>query len=521
MWGCYAHIKITFMSQRTKQQVLDYLERAEVTAVGTSDMGRPRQRMMHYGVDNEFNIYVSSMKGDPKVIQWSNVPATAMLIHQGDTFMEMEECEIIGRAEILRTNEERDKALEIMTKRSPIVANMANIGATDRLEFICIRPYTVKYRYVPEIMQGEPPTIFDFPQNQSKTNVWNDLLSKSKSWWEAIRPVSLTASLVPILLGGVIAFYKTNTFDWFLCVLTLIAGLLIQIGTNMINDWNDAERDNENVEAIRPFTGGSRMIQLGLISRADIGFFGFLTSFFAVLIGIYLIYATGWKLLPIVAYGLIAGIFYTGQKSKFSFINFAPGVAEVLTATTFGVLMTCGTYFIQAGQFSIEALLLSLPVSLLITNVLIINQFPDATSDSKSNKKTLVVRYGKNRAKNLLFGLFTISYIVIGMLPVLGYAPYSIYFSFISIPFVYQAIKYIQNNYDKTSIDLISGNAHTAMAHLVTGLLLVFSYLVVSTNIAFWLTYLLGALLIVVWMWNYIESKRKDMQMFRSSFVKK
>ncbi len=508
------------MSQRTKKEVLDYLERAEVTAVGTSDMGKPRQRMMHYGVDEDFNIYVSSMKGDPKVIQWSNIPATAMLIHQGASFMEMEECEIIGRAEIVKSKSERERVLEIMKRRSPIVANFDSIGATDRLEFICIRPYTVKYRFVPEIMQGQPPTIFEFNENRVENSAWSDLRAKAKTWWEAIRPVSLTASLIPILLGGAVSFYATRAFDWLLFVVTLLAGLLIQIGTNMINDWNDADRDNENVEAIRPFTGGSRMIQLGLISRADVGFFGFLATAIAVALGIYLIASVGWGLIPIIAYGLIAGLFYTGQRGKFSFINFAPLLAELLTATTFGVLMTVGTYYIQTNSFSMEVVLLSIPVALLVTNVLLINQFPDAKSDEKSKKRTMVVRYGKSKVKNVIYALFGLSYVIIGLLPVMGYAPFSIYFSFVSVPFVYQAVKYIEHNYDKSASDLISGNAHTAMAHLVLGLLLVFSYLFASTSLYIWVTYLVGAMLLVVWMWNYIESKRKDMELFRATFNK-
>jgi len=89
------------MAQRSKQEVFEYLERAEVAAVGTSNMGLPRQRMMHFAVDEEFNFYLTSTKGDPKVIQWINIPETAILIHQGPTFMEMEECEVIGRAEVL------------------------------------------------------------------------------------------------------------------------------------------------------------------------------------------------------------------------------------------------------------------------------------------------------------------------------------------------------------------------------------------------------------------------------------
>ena len=129
--------------------------------------------MMHYGADDDFNIYVSSMKGDPKVIQWSNIPETALLIHQGKTFLEMEECEIIGRAEIIRNKEDREKAIKIMTVRSPIVANFNQIKALDRLEFIRIKPFVVKYRFVPEVLQGEAPTIFEYPENRSSFSAWD------------------------------------------------------------------------------------------------------------------------------------------------------------------------------------------------------------------------------------------------------------------------------------------------------------------------------------------------------------
>ncbi|HRP33710.1 MAG TPA: UbiA family prenyltransferase, partial [Agriterribacter sp.] len=340
------------MAQRSKKEVLDYLERAEVAAVGTSNMGTPRQRMMHFGYDGDFNIYVSSMKGDPKVIQWSNIPETALLIHQGPTFLEMEECEIIGRAEIISNKEEREKAIGVMVRRSPIVANFNQINALDRLEFIRIKPFVVKYRYVPEILQGEAPTIFDFPQNRSSFRSWDDVKAKARAWKEAVRPLSLTASLVPLLLGGALAFSTLHALHIGLFLLTLIGGVMIQAGTNMINDWKDADRDNENVEGIRPFTGGSRMIQLGLISRADMGFFGMILSGIAAIIGFYLVAVSGWGLVPLILYGLLAGLFYTSEKGKFSFINMAPGLAEFLIATTYGVLMTMGAFYVQTGYFS-------------------------------------------------------------------------------------------------------------------------------------------------------------------------
>jgi 1,4-dihydroxy-2-naphthoate octaprenyltransferase len=508
------------MAQRTKQEVLDYLSRAEVAAVGTSNMGTPRQRMMHFGADDDFNIYVSSMKGDPKVIQWSNIPETALLIHQGKTFLEMEECEIIGRAEIIRDKQDREKALRLMTLRSPIVANFAKINATDRLEFIRIKPFVVKYRFVPEILQGEKPTIFEFPENRQSFSTWDDLKAKARAWKEAVRPLSLTASLIPLLLGGAIAFYTIHTFNIMLFLLTLIGGVMIQAGTNMINDWKDAERDNENVEGIRPFTGGSRMIQLGLVSRSDMGFFGIVLCVIAFLIGAYLVAVSGWGLIPLIFYGLFAGLFYTGEKGKFSLINLAPGIAEFLIATTFGVMMTMGAFYVQTGYYSLQAFLISLPVAIFISNVLLINQFQDAESDRKSGKNTLVVRLGKRKAKNILVACFVVAYAIIALLPLLGYAPYTFYVAFLSIPFAVQAIRYAQKNYDKNSADLIPSNAHTAIAHLFTGLLLVFAFLLSGLGFVFPSLYLIASLLLVFWVWHYIERQRKTMTNFRMAIGK-
>ena len=509
------------MAQRSKQEVYDYLSRAEVAAVGTSNMGTPRQRMMHFGADQNFNIYVSSMKGDPKVIQWSNIPETALLIHQGKTFMEMEECEIIGRAEIIKDKGEREKALQIMNLRSPIVANFVKINAADRLDFIRIKPYTVKYRYVPEILQGEKPTIFEFPENRGSFSSWDDVKAKARAWKEAVRPLSLTASLIPLLLGGAIAFSVAHTINLFLFILTLVGGVMIQAGTNMINDWKDADRDNENAGGIRPFTGGSRMIQLGLVSRSDMGFFGVVLCSVAFLIGIYLVSVTGWGLVPLIIYGLVAGLFYTGEKGKFSFINLAPGLAEFLIATTFGVMMTMGAFYVQTGYYSLQALLISLPVAIFISNVLLINQFQDAESDARSGKKTLVVRLGKRKAKNVLITCFLAAYAIIALLPVLGFAPYTFYVAFLSIPFAVQAIRYAQKNYDKNSADLIPSNAHTAITHLFTGLLLVFAFLLSGVGFIVPALYFIASLLLVFWVWHYIERQRKTMSNFKLAIGRK
>ncbi|MVP01899.1 prenyltransferase [Paenibacillus lutrae] len=508
------------MAIRSRQEVLDFLARSEVGAVGTSNMGSPRQRMMHFAADEDFNIYVTSMKGDPKVIQWSNIPETAILIHQGATFMEMEETEIIGRAEVLKEREDREKAAALLVSRSPIVAQMKQGDALDKLEFIRIRPFTVKYRFVPEILQGQPPTVFEFENNRISFSTWDDVRSRARAWKEAVRPLSLTAALVPILLGGALALSTVHELNVLHFILTLIGALMIQAGTNMINDWKDADRDGDNTTGMRPFTGGSRMIQLGLISRADMGFFGLILSGTAALIGIYLVAVSGWGLIPLILYGIMAGVFYTGAKGKFSFINMAPGIAELLIATTYGVFMTVGAFYVQTGYYSLQSFMISLPVALFISNVLLINQFPDAESDAKTGKNTLVVRLGKRKAKNVLLTSFVAGYALIALLPVLDFAPFTLYFAFLSLPFALQAIRYAQRNYVLNAADLIPSNAHTAINHLFSGLLLVFAFLLTELSLLVPLIYLAASLLLIFWVWQYIERQRKVMNDFRLAFRK-
>jgi 1,4-dihydroxy-2-naphthoate octaprenyltransferase len=131
------------------------------------------------------------------------------------------------------------------------------------------------------------------------------------------------------------------------------------------------------------------------------------------------------------------------------------------------------------------------------------------------------VRLGKRKAKNILIGCFIAAYSIIALLPVLGFAPYAFYFSFLSIPFAVQAIRYAQKNYDKNSADLIPSNAHTAFAHLFTGLLLVFAFLLNGLGFIVPALYLIASLLLVFWVWNYIERQRKTMNNFRLAIGKK
>lgn len=509
----------------SKEEVLGFLRNMETAAIATSTGAGVRQRMMHFAVDEDFTIYVSSLKGDPKVIQWTNIPETAVLIHKNlGEFAEAQEVEIIGRASIVQDVQERAKAIMMLAPISPFVGHLQSVGALDRLDFIKISPAVVKYRLVAEILQGMPPTVFDFTE-QVESGGWEDLRSQARAWKEAVRPLSLTASTVSVLLGGSLAFAVTRSFDWWLFILTLLGAVMIQAGTNMINDWKDAQNgtDDLNREYIRPFNGGSRVIQLGLIKPGDLGFAGIVLSLLALIIGVYLVWVSGWQLLLVVLYGLIAGIFYTGGYGRFSFIRMGTGIAEFLIATAYGLLMVVGTYFVQTGTFDWRVATVSLPVGLLITNVLVINQFQDQEADQKVGKLTLVVRVGKKRTVQVFTLFNVIAYLTVLVLPLAGWAPYSLYLAFLSIPFTWNAIRYATDNYDKSGTDLVPANAFTAISHLTLGLLMTLGYLYAglgSGGFVYLGVYSVLFIGLVVWVWNYIERQRRVMSSLKIAFQK-
>ena len=257
-------------------------------------------------------------------------------------------------------------------------------------------PDTIKFRVFKEIVQGMPPTVLEFPQNRQVVSDWHLIKMKLKNWVMAFRTPFLTASIVPILLGTAIAWSTTGTLYWGFFLLTLLAGLLIHLGTNVINDYSDHRSGNDEVnrEFVRPFSGGSRVIQLGLLTPLEVLAGGLFFFFLSAAIGFYLASERGPLILLLGAIGRISGMFYAG-----GFFNWVKrGIGELLVGLNFGILMALGASYVQTQSFSWIPVIAAIPVSLLIAAVLYINEFPDYTADKQVRKNTLVVRLGRERA---------------------------------------------------------------------------------------------------------------------------
>jgi 1,4-dihydroxy-2-naphthoate octaprenyltransferase len=215
-------------------------------------------------------------------------------------------------------------------------------------------------------------------------------------YWLATRPAFLLASLIPACVGVAAAYAQHYPIHWGLFALTLLALALTHAGINVINDYYDHlnNTDNLNTDRIFPFTGGSRFIQNGIFLPHTLFKFGVGLLLAAIIIGVLLSYWTSWHLLVIGILGFLLGWGYSAPPLRLN----SRGLGELAVALSFGVLTPLGAWLVQAQQFSWYPIVISLPLALLVMNVLYINQFPDYMADKQAGKHHWVVRLGLTKA---------------------------------------------------------------------------------------------------------------------------
>lgn len=294
------------------------------------------------------------------------------------------------------------------------------------------------------------------------------------SWINEFRVPFLVATLVSILLGTIIAWVRNSIFNLQFFLLALLGGIFLHLGANIANDYFDHRSGNDeiNKEFVRPFTGGSRTIQMGLLTPRKV-----LTSaivFFtaAFTIGLYLMWARGPIVLVLALVGLVSAIFYTGVPFNWA----SKGIGEALVGVNFGALMTFGAYYVQTQAFSVEPFIASIPISLLIAAVLYINEFPDYNADKAVGKDTLVVRLGRHRAAIGYMFIVISSYLIVFLNVLFGISPPYTLFALVPLPLALTAIK-IASKFHSQPQKLAPANALTVVFHFLTSILLSFGYL--------------------------------------------
>jgi 1,4-dihydroxy-2-naphthoate polyprenyltransferase len=289
----------------------------------------------------------------------------------------------------------------------------------------------------------------------------------------ATRVPFLTATIVPVVLGALIA--RSHGFSaWWLFLLALIGGSAIHLGLNVANDVSDATSgaDYANVNPTM-FSGGSRMIQYGLVSLGTMRVVSAACYAVGIGIGLYLTATRGIELLWIGLAGVFLSISYTAPPLRLVH----RGLGEAAVALGFGPIMVLGTYFVIAQQLSWEAFYASLPVGILIMLVLYVNQVPDKPADAKTGKRTIVVRLPKEKivaGYSLSVGA---TYLLIAAGALTGIMPIWTLACLATIPLALQVRAGLASHYE-SPYELMGAMGRNIMLHLFTGLLLIAGYVI-------------------------------------------
>ena len=287
-------------------------------------------------------------------------------------------------------------------------------------------------------------------------------------WMVIMRLPFLSATIVPILLGATVASRYVSV-DWFYFALTMLGGSLLHIGTNTSNDYFDhtSGTDEANYNYMVPFSGGSRSIQMGLISAKGMLYLSMITFALSGLIGIPLIIKAGINILYLGFIGFLSGFFYTAPPFRFASRK---GIGELLIGLNFGPLMVVGSFLVQtSGDLThvFEAALAGIPIGLLVAAIVYVNQFPDHDGDKATGKNNLVVVFGPEKARIgyvlLVVGAF-VSIIVMalnGIFPMQSLI--TLFTSIISVYTIRTLYKYYNNRL------LQPANAGTIGLHFITG----------------------------------------------------
>lgn len=209
-------------------------------------------------------------------------------------------------------------------------------------------------------------------------------------WLSACRPRTLPAAVAPVLVGTALAAHD-HRFDPAAAALCLGFALLVQIGTNFANDYYDFVRGADTERRVGP----RRAVASGLVRPAAMRRAMIATFALAFLVGLGLIHWGGYLMLAVGLASIACGYAYTGGPWPLGYC----GLGDVLVFLFFGLVAVSITYFVQAERVTLLVILAGIPMGLLATNILLINNYRDVETDAAAGKKTLVVRFGREFAR--------------------------------------------------------------------------------------------------------------------------
>lgn len=288
-----------------------------------------------------------------------------------------------------------------------------------------------------------------------------------KIWWELIRPHTLTAAFVPVLLGTVLALLEQGV-NWLLFAAMMVASILIQAATNLFNEYYDFKRGLDT-EASVGIGGG--IVRHGMTPKLIMSL-ALMMYAIALLLGIYICAASSWWLAAVGLICMAVGYLYTGGPLPISSTPFG----ELFSGVFMGSFIILIAYFIQAGEVSTLAILISVPSCVLVGLINMANNIRDHDGDKANGRKTLPILLGRKKSVYFLGIMFTFSYLWLVGLVIIGVVTAWVLLALLSAP---KAINATKNFVGKTEpITMMPAMKATAQTNTFFGLLMVIGLLI-------------------------------------------
>jgi len=272
---------------------------------------------------------------------------------------------------------------------------------------------------------------------------------------------TLPAALAPVLVGTALAGYL-HVFHPLRFVAALIGAVFIQVGTNLSNDYSDARRGADTEDRLGPV----RITAGGLVPPKRVLVATYVSFGVAVLAGVYLIVVAGWQLLLVGAASILAGVLYTGGPRPYGY----EGLGELFVFLFFGIVAVAGSFFVQVEHLDWEAFALAVPVGLLASAILMVNNIRDIDTDRRARKRTLAVRLGRARARSLFAATVYAAFLLVPITWLFGPLKPWVLLPWLTVPVATPVVRAVRNRVDGPSLN--EALAHTGMLQLAFCMLL-------------------------------------------------
>ena len=253
-------------------------------------------------------------------------------------------------------------------------------------------------------------------------------MAKVKTWLMEIRAPFLLVTLVSVLVGVSVVVHESHPINALYLALAFVGALLSHIAVNVFNEYFDYKSGVDFKTMKTPFSGGSGVLPAGLLNPRSVFILGVVCIAAIIAIGGYFIYAQGPLIIPVGVVGILTVYFYT------TYITRSPLLCAIAPGLGFGPLMVMGTYFALTGTYSMAAGLASLVPAFMVSNLLLLNQFPDVEADASVSRRHFPITIGRERSSVIYAALIFAAYLALIIPVLLRVLPYLALLGLVTLP---------------------------------------------------------------------------------------